>query len=170
MGIAHLLISVQRLVQARERVTAYWLPILWTILIFITLIEWWWAAFAFRDRSEWNFFYFLFVLMSPITLYLAAAFVLPWAEEGRSYNLREYYYSNNQFFFFLVAIGPVLDAIRRAGQAGSWADFGAISNLVSGLLVGSLAFSDKVWHHVLVTLIVTGLFGMFIVTEAIKLT
>src|SRR5688572_9532030 len=166
MGMAHLLIAIQRLVQARERVSGYWLTTLWTILIFTTLIEWWWASFAFRDRQNWNFFYFLFILASPISLYLAAAFVLPWAEEGKTYDLREYYYSTRKFFFLLVAIGPVLDAIRRAGQAGSITDFGAVSNALSAVLVGSLAFSEKPWHHALVTLAVTGLFGMFIVSEA----
>ena len=170
MGLAHLLISVQRLVQARDRVTSYWLSVLWTILIFVTLIEWWWASFAFRDRQDWNFFYFLFILASPISLYLAAAFVLPWAEDGRIYDLRDYYYSTRKFFFLLVAIGPTLDAIRRAGQAGSITDFGAVSNAISAVLVGSLAFSEKPWHHTLVTLIVTGLFGIFIVSEALKLT
>jgi hypothetical protein len=170
MGLAHLLISVQRLVQARDRVSSYWLSVLWTVLIFVTLIEWWWASFSFRDRQDWNFFYFLFILMSPISLYLAAAFVLPWAEDGRIYDLRDYYYSTRKFFFLLVAIGPTLDAIRRAGQAGSITNFGAISNAIAAVLVGSLAFSEKPWHHTIVTLFVTGLFGMFIVSEAIKLT
>lgn len=63
--MAHLLIRVKRLVQARDRVQTYCLPILWTVLI-VTLIEWWWASFSFRDRSDWNFFYFLFILASPI--------------------------------------------------------------------------------------------------------
>jgi hypothetical protein len=169
MGMAHLLISVQRLVQARARVATYWLPITWTVLIFITLIEWWWASFSFRDRSDWNFFYFLFILASPITLYLAAAFVLPWAEEGKSYNLRDHYYSTRKFFFLLVATGPVLDAIRRAGQAGSLTDFGAVSNAISAVLVGSLAFSARPWHHAAVTISVSILFGFFIVSEALKL-
>ena len=58
---------------------------------------------------------------------------------------------------------------RRGGQAGSITDFGAVSNAISAVLVGSLAFSATPWHHAVVTLFVTGLFGMFIVSEAIKL-
>jgi len=34
-------------------------------------------------------FYFLFVLLSPVSLYLAAAFALPEIEPGEQYDLRD---------------------------------------------------------------------------------
>src|SRR4051794_5388175 len=77
LGLAHMLTTLHELIQARARVKIYWLSILWFVLIFISLIEWWWASFALRTTLKWNFFYFLFILLSPISMYLAAAFVLP---------------------------------------------------------------------------------------------
>jgi len=169
LGLTQLLTSVHRLVQARGRVRGYWLPLLWVALIFVSQVEWWWASFALRDDTVWNFFYFLFVLLSPVTLYLAAAFALPEFEPGQRYDLREYYFGNRGWFFAFVAAGPALDAIRRAVQAGSLGDFGALSNAISAVLVGSLAFSRNPRYHAAITLFAGGLFLTFIVSSALQL-
>jgi hypothetical protein len=169
LGLTHLLASLHRLIQARGRVRLYWLPLLWTALIFVSLIEWWWAAFGLRQETVWNFFYFLFILLSPVSLYLASAFALPDVESGATYDLREYYYDSRFWFFLFVALSPALDAVRRGVQAGSIKDFGAVSNAVAAVLVGSLAISRSERYHVVVTLLVGALFLYFIVSSAIQL-
>ena len=169
LGLTQLLASVHRLAQARDRVRLYWLPLVWVALIFVTQVEWWWASFALRTETVWNFFYFLFVLMSPVSLYLAAAFALPEIEPGQRYDLREFYYENRGWFFGVVALGPALDAVRRGIQAGSATDFGAWSNAVSAVLVASLAVSRRQWYHAAVTLALSALFAYFIVSAALEL-
>lgn len=171
LGITQLLTSLHRVVQARQRVRFHPLPLLWAGLIFVTQIEWWWAIFAMRRETVWNFFYFLFVLLSPVTLYLASAFALPEIEpdDTRHYDLRAYYYENRGWFFGIVAAGPVLDAIRRAVQAGTWRDLGAMSNAIAAVLVVTLAVSRRPWYHTIVTLVITALFGYFIVSAALEL-
>jgi hypothetical protein len=169
LAIAQLLTTAHRLVLARERVRFYWLPVLWAVLLFITLVEWWWSIFTLRGETTWNFFYFLFILLSPVTLFLATASVLPEVESGRSYDLRDYYYANRGWLFALVAAGPVLDGLRRGFQAGSFGDFGALSNLVSAVLVGSLAVSRRPAHHAVITLAVAALFLYFITAAALRL-
>lgn len=169
LGLTHLLTSVYRLVLARGRVRLYWLPLLWTALLFITQVEWWWAYFGLRGQTTWNFFHFLFILLSPVTLFLAAGFVLPEIEQGRDYDLRAYYYANRSWLFGIVAAGPALDAVRRAMQAGSWTDFGVVSNLVSCVAVASLAVSRRPAYHAAVTLAVAALFLWFIIEAAVQL-
>jgi len=169
LGITQLLIGLHRLVQARERVKTYWLSLLWAALIFIAQVEWWWSSYALREETIWNFFYFLFVLLSPVSLYLAAAFALPDIEKGERYDLREYYYGSRGWFFGFVATGPVLDAIRRAIQAGTIVDYGAVSNAISAVLVGSLAVSRNARYHAVVTIVVALLFLSFILSAALQL-
>ena len=171
LGIAHLLTSVHRLVQARARVRTYWLPLLWTLLLFVTQIEWWWAIFALRTETVWNFFYFLFVLLSPVSLYLAAAFVLPEVEAGGDapIDLRAYYYENRRWFFAIVAAGPMLDASRRAVQAGTWLDAGVVSNLIAAVLLSLLALTSRPRVHGVATLLITALFGYFLLSAALEL-
>jgi hypothetical protein len=172
LGITQLLTNVHRLVQARRRVRLYWLPVVWTALLFIAAIEWWWAAFALRQNARWtNFFYFLFVLLSPVTLFLAAAFVLPEGDgdESRVIDLRHYYYENRGAFFAMLAASPALDAVRRGLEAGRWTDFGAVSNAVSALFIATLVFSRRAAWHAIVTVLVGGLFLYFIVSSALQL-
>jgi hypothetical protein len=170
LAITHLLASVHKVVQAGRRVRYYWLTLLWTVLVFIAQVEWWWASFEFQHQSEWNFFFFLFVLLSPVTLYLAAAFVLPDVERDGSYDLELYYYSTGRWFFGMIALSTAFDGIRRGIMAHSFVEFGALSNLVSAGLLGTLAFSRNRLHHAVIALAVAGLFLFFIVSEALNLT
>jgi hypothetical protein len=169
LAIAQLLTTAHRLVLARERVRFYWLPVAWAVLLFVTLVEWWWGIFALRGVTTWNFFYFLFILLSPVSLFLATASVLPEVEPERAYDLRDYYYRNRGWLFSLIALGPLLDGVRRAVQAGSFTDLGAASNLLSAVLVGSLAVSRRPLQHAAITLSVAGLFLYFIVSAALQL-
>lgn len=171
LGIAHLLNTVHELIQVRSRVRTYWLPLLWAVLIFISLIEWWWASFALRTTLKWNFFYFLFVLISPVSQYLAAAFVLPDDTESGDgvIDLRRYYYDNSAAFFGILAISPALDAIRRGIEAGSALNGGALSNGIAAVLLASMAFWKKPWYHAVITLVVAALFMSFIVSSALEL-
>ena len=99
LGMAHLLWSLHRVVEAREHVRLYWLSVAWAALIFIAQAEWWWSSYALqKEVINWTFFYFLFVLASPVTLYLASAFAFPEIEKGVSYDLRTYYYESRRWF------------------------------------------------------------------------
>lgn len=169
LGLTQLLMGVYRLVQARDRVKLYWLPVLWAVLLFISQIEWWWASYGLRGETVWNFFYFLFILLSPVSLFLAAAFVLPEVEPEKSYDLRTYYYDNRLWLFMVLALSPALDAIRRGVQAHSSTDFGATSNAISAVLLGSLAVTRRPLYHAIVTLFVAALFLFFIVSAALQL-
>jgi hypothetical protein len=163
LGITQLLSDIHKLIQARTRVRSYSLTIAWTIILFITMVEWWWASFEFR-KEDFNFFFYLFVLLSPITLYLAVAFVLPdVTDEQTPIDMKAYYYKTRGYFFPLVAIGPVFDAIRRFLQGDEM--FSVVSNLISAVLVGALAFTDNSAVHIAVTLIVGALFGSFLIVN-----
>jgi hypothetical protein len=171
LGIAHLLTNVHGLARASDRVRVYWLSVLWTILIFIGQVQWWWSSYAFQELplETWSFFYFLFVLLSPVTLYLAAAFVLPGIGPEERVDLRAHYYGTRGWFFLMAALGPALDAVRRGVTAGSFTDLGVTSNAAAAALVGSLALTDRAAYHAVVTLGVSGLFAYFIVAAALNL-
>lgn len=169
LGITQLLTDTQRLVQFRGPLKTFWLSFFWSIVVFIAMVEWWWASFGLREQTDWNFFYFLFMLMSPVTLFLASAFALPDVKEETAIDMRAYYFDTARFFFPLLAASTMLDAIRRALQAGSLTDFGAVSNAISALLLLSLGVNRRSTYHTLVTLFVSGLFGFFLVRAAMKL-
>ncbi len=169
LGVAQLTTAVHRLAAARARVRPCWLPLAWVGLIFVTRVEWWWAVYAMRHRLAWNFVYFRFVVLSPVSLYLAAAFAPPGVGPGGRYDLREYYYADRRWFFGFVAAGPVLDAVRRSTQAGTRRDAGVVSNRAAAAMVATLTVSRRPAYHAAVTAVVAALCFAFILESAFEL-
>jgi hypothetical protein len=168
LAIARVLSRAAVLVQAHQRVRPYWLLILWAVLLFIVQVEWWWASFEFRAQMEWNFFFFIFILMSPVMLYLAATFILPELKEGESCDLKDHYFRECPWFYSLIAAGTMFDAVRRGLVAG-FDDFGAVSNAVSAVLVISMAVSKSELYHTFISILLASVFLLFIVSSALQL-
>src|SRR5689334_16954075 len=80
LGLSHLLTGVAELVKARRTVKFYWVHLLWVALTFIGHIFLWWTMWNLRLIRDWNFFSFLLLLLAPVLLYLAAAFLIPKVE------------------------------------------------------------------------------------------
>jgi hypothetical protein len=167
LGVTELLAGLQRLAHARERVRFHWLPLAWSGLVFVTLVQWWWAAFGLRHQGEWNFFSFLLVLLVPVLLYLAAALVLP-AErhEGRC-DLREHYFGIHRLFFGVIAAATLIEAVRALRVPDHQA---AALNLSGTLLLGSLCLVRSPRYHALGTILAALLLGAFVVAETLRIT
>lgn len=99
LGLSHLLNGVVELVKARQLVRFYWVHLLWVSLIFVGHIFLWWTMWNLRLMRDWNFFSFLLLLLSPILLYVAAAFLIPKIEPDVPLDLRLYFYENHSAFF-----------------------------------------------------------------------
>lgn len=166
IGITELLSGVQRLVQHRDRVRFHWLPLAWAGIIFIALVQWWWAAFGLRDRMEWNFFSFLLVLLVPVLLYLAAALVLPSEKGSGQIDLRAHYFDSRPLLFGPLVAASLLEMVRalRVGDAQA-----AIFDVAAAALLGCLAAVRSPRVHAVATLFAAGLLLVFIVAETLRI-
>ncbi len=164
LGVTELLSGVQRLAHGRSRVRFHWLPLAWTGLLFVTLVQWWWAAFGFRERMAWDFFSFLLVLLVPVLLYLAAAMVLP-AADG-TLDLRAHYFGIHRLFFATAASATLLEAVRALLVPDAQA---AVLNLAATALLASLAVVRSPRWHAVGTVLAAGLLGTFIVAETLRI-
>jgi hypothetical protein len=169
LGLTDILSNVHELVQARDRVRVHWLPVTWAALIFVGLIQWWWSSFGFRDQEDWNFFYFLFLMLRPVTQYLSAAFVLPRVGQEGVCDMGAYYFRTRHWLFLLLAIGNGHDGVRRMLLGEALGDLAVWSNFVSAALIGSLAFSKSVRHHAAITILTVMLFLIFLLQAAVTL-
>ena len=166
LGLTELLASAQQLIHARDRVRFHWLPLVWSAQTFVLLVQWWWAAFGMRGQLDWHFFAFLYFLLGPMLLYLAAALVLPNVEPGARYDLRAHYFRHHRPFFGTLAVSTGL-ALVRAVQA---ADLQAavLDGLGVALLV-TLAASRNPRVHAAGTAAGAVLLVAFIVAETLRL-
>jgi len=169
LGLTHLLSAVRELIQKRARVRFYPLALVWAALIFTTQVQWWWGIYELRVNTAWNFFSFFFLLLAPVSMYLTAGMVLPDIEGDEECDLKVYYYRNHGWIFGLTAIGNFLDAGRAYFAARSAADPKVWSNLIAVALCVSLAVIRSERYHVVITLLLTGLFLAFIIMARLNI-
>jgi hypothetical protein len=109
LGMTRVLAGIGEMLQARSRRRIYWVHAVWIVNLFIYLIVAWWVFYRWRNQQVWTFFLFVFVLISPTILYLAALLLFP--REGavdESINYKTHFYANHRAFFIIMALyGPV---------------------------------------------------------------
>ncbi len=169
LGLTHLLSAMRGLIQQRAQVRFYWLPVLWAGLIFLAQIQWWWGMFELRQRPEWNFFSFLFLLLAPISMYLTAGMVLPHVEGEGECDLKRYYFNNRSWLFGLAASTNLLDAARSWLAGGGITDARVWSNLVGIAMFIALAIIRRELFHATVTMLLVGLFLLFVVITRLQI-
>ncbi len=122
LGVTQLLTGVGRLVQARGRVRAYWPTLVWVALLLLVHVQAWWAMFEMRTHGAWTFLKFLVVLLTPASLYLMAALVLPDVAEstagGNTLDLRAHYYAQTRWFYGAAALVVVVSLLRPLAMDG----------------------------------------------------
>ena len=76
--------------------------------------------FRWRTQSEWTFFIFLFVLLSPTVCFLLSILLFPDPIED-GIDLKAHYYANRRWFFVLAALLAPIDALDTLLKG--WAHF-----------------------------------------------
>src|SRR5215475_12515678 len=110
LGMTRVLAGVGEMLQARSRHRIYWVHVVWIVNLFVCLVVAWWIFYRWRNQQSWNFYLFVFVLISPTLLYLASMLLLP--REGsfdESVDYKAYYYANHRAFFAIFSIFTVVD-------------------------------------------------------------
>jgi hypothetical protein len=108
LGITRLLAGVGRLLQSRGQVRIYWVHLLWTLNVFLFLVLTWWILFRWHTQEQWDYFLFLFVLLSPTVAYLLAVLLMPEPMEA-NFDAKQHFYNNHRWFFTLAALLPLID-------------------------------------------------------------
>ena len=111
LALTQLLQSVGRLIQARERVRFYSVPLILAGILLVSFIQSWWAMFGLRNRQGWDFLGFLVVILQVVFAYLQAAMILPEVGEGPVV-LRESYFAQRRWFFAFVIGGTMMSLLK----------------------------------------------------------
>lgn len=170
LGLSHLLTGVAELFKTRRRVKFYWVHLVWVGLIFVGHIFLWWTMWNLRLVREWNFFSFLLLLLAPVLLYVAAAFLIPKVESDVSIDLREYFYENHSAFFIVSA------AFTALMSAQNWLLSGRMSprpvTIVFAIWFTLLCLSAVVKnsrYHAAIALLFPLLFLLFVIRFGLRL-
>jgi hypothetical protein len=154
LGLTRILEGVGRQLEARDRVRVYWAHLVFTAIVFLGHLLFWWLFWSSRDVEAWSFFPFLFLLLQPIILYLLAGLCFPDFSDTEPIDFRAFYYRNHRWFFGLFALLMVLISLRDIlFRSVPWISQG--NAVKAGVLVTAVvgAISSRPWVHAILALL-----------------
>ncbi len=106
LGMMRVLAGIGDMLQARTARRIYWVHALWILNLFNFLVIAWWIFYRWRNVEPWTYFLFLFVLIAPTILYLAAVVLFPpeGAPLDETKDYRTHFYANHRSFFILFGL------------------------------------------------------------------
>ena len=108
LAVSVLLLSSVRAYRARRQTALDWVPFVWALSILLILYQTWFSMLGFRTVVTWTFASFSLLVLQAVTLFVAAAFVLPDAAAGYPGRLREYFEEDGRWSVAAVAIQLVV--------------------------------------------------------------
>ena len=76
LAIAQILAGIGRLAQTDATIRWYLPHMLWTVILFTSILITWWAGWEFRD-VDWTFPKFVFLFVSPVMILFATSLLIP---------------------------------------------------------------------------------------------
>jgi hypothetical protein len=108
LGLTELLLTFYQLVRARRRVMWDALPLAWSVLVLVAVVNYWWGIRAIMAKaSGWTTGTFMLTMISPIFIFLTCAAALPKIEPGARLDMKAAYAEERTAFliFFLAYQG-----------------------------------------------------------------
>lgn len=113
LAVTQVLQGYRALILSRARVRFYWVPLLWSGLILLMVVQHWWASFGLAQRSEWSFLDFLVTLVMSALIYMVAAIVLPDVPAGEPVDLHDHYWHERRALFGLFTATITFSVVRE---------------------------------------------------------
>jgi hypothetical protein len=106
LAIAEILQGYGALLLSRTNVKLYPPPLIWSVMMLVLAIHFWWASFGLAGRENWSFAAFSAVILQTVMLFMGSALILP-KGTGETIDLRSHYYRELVpfFVFGLMFIG-----------------------------------------------------------------
>jgi hypothetical protein len=105
LGITRLLTSAVGLFLARRKMAFDWIPFAWATAIFVQQIDFWWSIEELAGLvQKWWLGDFLLLVGLVLTLFLAAALILPASEAAHNKGLRSYFEDDGRWALLAIAL------------------------------------------------------------------
>jgi len=159
LGLTLLVRSIGQIIEARSRITLYWIHTAWIGFIFVMHVTSWFAFWHFHTIEKWSVIKFLLVVSIPTSLYLVSHICVPEVYgDDRRYDMRAWFFERHRVLMGLLAMAMVLMFVSE------WLLLGAQATRVHGVMRGiALAavvtgwFSKRPEVHAAIVFVIIGL-------------
>jgi hypothetical protein len=149
LGVSELLTgfaSVLRTGRILQLTIAHWALFL---AMFLVLLQVFWETWSFNTLTKWSFPAMVFMLLTPVLLYLVTHMVFP---DDTDSNLSDYYFSKSRTIYVLLILTAIVSVLFKPIALG--ANLLVIDNLSfvpSIVMLATLAYShNRLLHRLLV--------------------
>ncbi len=109
LSMTRLVLSIANMFIARRQVRLDWVPFVWSVTIFLLLLELSWNFVHLGAQVKvWNFSMFLMLLVLVFNLFFAAVLILPNTEAQSGGDLRDWYDLNGRWSTLFIAFYTLL--------------------------------------------------------------
>jgi hypothetical protein len=164
IGVTHLVHGVANLIRLRGDTRLEPLPLVWAASLFLVGAQYWWSLWDFRN-VEWRYPHFLYLLIAPTLLHIAASLLVSTDAVERGASLQSEFERIRVPFMVVMAAFSVVVAFDGwiLGVEPVWTDFRPIQMWVVALYAAGAAVAGTRTQHmvgglVLVSYLVAGLF------------
>jgi len=110
IGIAHLLLSLGRVLGQTKRLNVSVVHLIWTANVFSLLVVFWWWGINLRELQEWRFLQFYFLLINTSLWCLLAAILYP-VSIPPEFDLKAYFAEKRKSFFTILVVSAFVDPL-----------------------------------------------------------
>jgi cell division protein FtsW (lipid II flippase) len=160
LGVTRLVAGFGNLMQTRRRKRTYWVHTLWMMNLLLTMAIVWWVAYRWREQQHWNFFLFLWLLLSPTVLYLISALMYPDSDEAQTVaDWQKYYFENHRDIFLLYAAVFPIDLVdtllKGVGHFREQGPLYLVTMVMWFVLLLVAAFTERKRYHAFLAVLFT---------------
>ena len=163
LAITQVLLGFRGLILTRARVKLYFPTLIWAVIVLFVPIQAWWADFTMREHPNWTFFALIVILLQTISIYMAAALVLPDISGEKFVDLREHFFAHRSWFFGAQIAGVVFSLAKTLalyGHLPNRIDTAFEFTFCAGAIVAAVTRSE--WFHKLLAPAFGLLFAVYI--------
>ena len=108
LSLTSFLTNIVRIIHVRGDVTVSWVQLLWSVVILMWTVAFWWFTFVLAAEREWTFTLFVFLLAYSTLLFVLMALLFP---EGvpENHNYRTQFMRNRNWFFSIFLLFLCVD-------------------------------------------------------------
>ena len=136
----------------------------WVFLVLLSHFAAWWNIWSLRESLHFTHAGFLYILVGPTALYLAARVLVPRLVDSKPVDLAEHYYSVNGTFFSLMVVFFLWPSLMGLVMDETTSTLGVVRHLLLVIPILACAISENRRLHAVVSVFGAGLFAMIIAT------
>ncbi|SMG06263.1 hypothetical protein [Paracoccus sp. J56] len=113
LAITRVLSGLSRRLQFPARTEGMFVHIVWSMVLLLSAVHFWWWEFALRDIATWHFGIYVFVLAYASLHFLMATLLYPDAHSEHAESER-FFITRRHWFFGIFAVSFLFDLIDTA--------------------------------------------------------